>query len=1154
MRSIIALLATFIILFASVSFAESTQESSFQDSLGDWIQDLNLDQKDYNLVLRTQSNAYQAAIRKSDTLYELELGKLGTLQLNSNALVLRTPEQTYSFPYGELVSQFRSLVSSAELEKDSSALSKYAVKFWADVISPSVTFRMNRHGISGSIDINDMDLTHRIICFVDDMLNDHEFCERFLTRYGRVLKTLSLPVPDSMEDIRTIWQQEKAHYVAEGYSFRVKTDYTFTRDDSGTHFSLFGNVDTLYQDITPFEITGNFTSESWNMQGNVLGSQIQTTFHLEGSGDTWTGSANLYFPQSFGNHYSVDIKREGYQYTGELQVLPSTRYIRRNSQLDRTVFRASGEYDPELNQFTGHVVQIVESPEPETTELLTLDAKFQRDAFSASLAFPDQTVEIALRSSQTGLHATADIIQGLVANHFSLLFNHFEDRYSFYAAYQDRSRFRFPLNYSIDLDCSSTSFNLDFCLPDSPYHHQLFRIQGSYKPAEDGFDLDFHLTKWSYASEYFKEIDNPISLKLQKRASGIHVEINNVFQNRNLQDSTVVDIQYDSNRIAKASGSMTRQMSPYHTEKLCFDYLPSSLILSLNDDTIHILKESETANEIVFQIQQNRKPELFHLTMAFQEADAGKTFLLTLSTPAEELFSCQIVPNFKGNPAAIDDSNAIVLHDPVQFSQILMDLWKSQGLTETASIHLNPEETNFVLPSPSSESMRTALVQGYSSIITVQAEIADNTIKALHIDAPDENPDHGKWVEEPEFAEQFLDRTLPISEDSIDCISGATVSSRAVVKALNSLAVYPAPAAGGEEKKVTAQGFAGDVVVNAVLDGNTIQSLSIQAPDETEGLGKKAEEAEFAAQFVGKTLPVSISDIDAIAGATITTTAVVDALNSLAVYTELVPTEEAPAVGSEGKIATAHGFAGDVVINAVLDGDTILSLSIQAPDETVGLGKWAEDAEFAAQFIGKTLPVSISDIDAIAGATITTTAVLDALNSLAPQPREITVPGYGGDITISVYVKDNMIQSLTVSAPSETEGLGKKAETPEFTDQFIGMTLPVATDKVEAISGATVTSNAVIKALNQYNTSTVTVPGFGGDITVRAEIIDGTIQSLSVSAPAETPELGKKAEDAAFTDQFTGKTLPVSLDDIDAITGATITTQAVVDALNSLNK
>ena len=55
----------------------------------------------------------------------------------------------------------------------------------------------------------------------------------------------------------------------------------------------------------------------------------------------------------------------------------------------------------------------------------------------------------------------------------------------------------------------------------------------------------------------------------------------------------------------------------------------------------------------------------------------------------------------------------------------------------------------------------------------------------------------------------------------------------------------------------------------------------MEASGETAGFGQKCAEEDFTAQFIGKTLPVTLGeDVDAVAGATITSTAVVDALNS----------------------------------------------------------------------------------------------------------------------------------------------------------------------------------------------------------------------------------------------------------------------------------
>ena len=63
---------------------------------------------------------------------------------------------------------------------------------------------------------------------------------------------------------------------------------------------------------------------------------------------------------------------------------------------------------------------------------------------------------------------------------------------------------------------------------------------------------------------------------------------------------------------------------------------------------------------------------------------------------------------------------------------------------------------------------------------------------------------------------------------------------------------------------------------------------------------------------------------------------------------------------------------------------------------------------------------------------------------------------------------------------------------------------------------------------------------------------DEKIESIEVDASSQTEDIGSLVStDKAFLDQFIGKELPLTLgDDVDAVTGATISSQAVVDALN----
>ena len=308
---------------------------------------------------------------------------------------------------------------------------------------------------------------------------------------------------------------------------------------------------------------------------------------------------------------------------------------------------------------------------------------------------------------------------------------------------------------------------------------------------------------------------------------------------------------------------------------------------------------------------------------------------------------------------------------------------------------------------------KSATAQGFMGDVTVKATLDGNTITALTVETPDETPGLGQNCSEEDFTKQFIGKALPVElGKDVDAVSGATITSTAVVDALNSLAAAPveeatvteepAAAATGEEKSATLTGFGGDVTVKAVLEDNVVASLTVETPDEAAGLGQKCSEEEFTSQFIGKTLPVKLGeDVDAVSGATITSTVVVDALNSLAVLPEAEATatpepratrepaekaaytKDAPKAQTGDFTVVGKGFGGDVTVKVTLDAGKVVTLAVEADDETAGLGQKCADEEFTSQFIGKVLPVKLGeDVDAVSGATITSTVVVDALNGL----------------------------------------------------------------------------------------------------------------------------------------------------------------------------
>ncbi|MCR4923969.1 MAG: RnfABCDGE type electron transport complex subunit G [Lachnospiraceae bacterium] len=87
-----------------------------------------------------------------------------------------------------------------------------------------------------------------------------------------------------------------------------------------------------------------------------------------------------------------------------------------------------------------------------------------------------------------------------------------------------------------------------------------------------------------------------------------------------------------------------------------------------------------------------------------------------------------------------------------------------------------------------------------------------------------------------------------------------------------------------------------------------------------------------------------------------------------------------------------------------------------------------------------------------------------------------TNEGYGGEIVISLGIThDGTINGIDILSIDETPGLGMQADEPEFKNQFRGKSVAqFAYSKsgakqdyeIDALSGATITTNAMVNAVN----------------------------------------------------------------------------------------
>jgi electron transport complex protein RnfG len=99
--------------------------------------------------------------------------------------------------------------------------------------------------------------------------------------------------------------------------------------------------------------------------------------------------------------------------------------------------------------------------------------------------------------------------------------------------------------------------------------------------------------------------------------------------------------------------------------------------------------------------------------------------------------------------------------------------------------------------------------------------------------------------------------------------------------------------------------------------------------------------------------------------------------------------------------------------------------------------------------------------------------VLIAKNGVGKVVKQAS-KGYNEDIVLMIgYDNDFVIKGIKVISQAETPGLGTEVESPSFLNQFIDKSAPFSVKKspdetkIDALSGATISSKAVCDAVNK---------------------------------------------------------------------------------------
>ena len=387
------------------------------------------------------------------------------------------------------------------------------------------------------------------------------------------------------------------------------------------------------------------------------------------------------------------------------------------------------------------------------------------------------------------------------------------------------------------------------------------------------------------------------------------------------------------------------------------------------------------------------------------------------------------------------------------------------------------------------------------------------------------------------------------------------------------------------------QGYGGEIPITlGVSEGGYVTQVYVGSLQETQGLGSRVGDDAFKEQFIAIAAdPDTLrNDVDTIAGATISSSAFVNAVQEMLTYTKgtlgIEPhagdkdaiLAEAAAIngGDEGEDAPVEtttntydvtGFAAFKVDVTVDSNGKIVSVSVPENNETPGFGAdlIADQSIFDA-LVGQ--DIVTAQIDVKSGVTLTSNAINDALKQAASAGESGEGSAKVYDVTgfapfkVEIALDDaGKIVSVSVPENNETPGLGADliADQSMF-DALVGQ--DIATAQIDVKSGVTLTSNAINDALKQAAADlggAEAAPAVAGDpytvkgmnkFTLYVEVKDGG-KIASVSAPnnSETPGFGADMLTDEALSALVGEDLATA--HVDVKSGVTLTSDAINAAL-----
>ena len=459
------------------------------------------------------------------------------------------------------------------------------------------------------------------------------------------------------------------------------------------------------------------------------------------------------------------------------------------------------------------------------------------------------------------------------------------------------------------------------------------------------------------------------------------------------------------------------------------------------------------------------------------------------------------------------------------------------------------------------------VAEGYGGEMEVEVSIKDGEIVYIEVLEHQETDDFAI----PAF-EDLIEAVMEAQSTDVDMVSGATATSEGFLAAVDDALAQADPEEevdmpDTETYTATVEAYGGDLTVEVLLTPEEILNIQVTDHEETEDIADPA--LEETPQDI---IAAQSTDVEAVSGATVTSEAIMEAVEIALAEAEWDPDEEVEEPVEEETMietATVEAYGGDLTVEVELSQQEIFSIEVIEHSETEGIAEPA--LEETPQDI---IAAQSTEVDVVSGATVTSEAIMEAVQKIlddvgfdpTAEPEEpveeesqkitTSAEGYGGELVVEVEIAAGEIIAIDILEHKETEGFAEPA-LEEIPEEIIATQSP----DVDVVSGVTETSEAIMEAVRKAleeaeaevteeeddgeQVLTGSAEGYGGELVVEVTIgSDGDISSIEIIEHSESEDIGEPAFDkipqAIIDNQDT---------DVDVLSGATKTSEAIITAV-----